>query len=118
MGPSWPRGGLLDLLRFAASLLIVVYHFSAEGPWPLESLHPVFLRGYLATDFQQLFNNGSPITATVEPGAFIDGFVVPQSGRPDPSRRANPEARAGPRKSAKRFSARNPLQPFRIDHVS
>jgi peptidoglycan/LPS O-acetylase OafA/YrhL len=45
------RGGLLDLLRFTASLLIVIYHFSAEGPRPLESFHPVFLRGYLATDF-------------------------------------------------------------------
>lgn len=45
------RGGLLDLLRFAASLLIVIYHFSSEGPRPLESFHPVFLRGYLATDF-------------------------------------------------------------------
>jgi peptidoglycan/LPS O-acetylase OafA/YrhL len=45
------RGGLLDLLRFAASLLIVIYHYSSEGPRPLESMSPIFLRGYLATDF-------------------------------------------------------------------
>jgi peptidoglycan/LPS O-acetylase OafA/YrhL len=31
--------------------MIVIYHYSAEGPRTLESFHPVFLRGYLATDF-------------------------------------------------------------------
>lgn len=45
------RGGALDALRFFASLLIVLYHFGAEAPVTLESLHPVFARGYLATDF-------------------------------------------------------------------
>ena len=45
------RGGALDALRFVAALLIVVYHFGANAPLPLDSLHPVFSRGYLATDF-------------------------------------------------------------------
>lgn len=45
------RGGALDALRFVAALLIVVYHFGDEAPMALQSLHPVFARGYLATDF-------------------------------------------------------------------
>ncbi|MBI5941116.1 MAG: acyltransferase [Caulobacterales bacterium] len=45
------RGGALDALRFAAALLIVLYHFGAEAPVVLADLHPVFGRGYLATDF-------------------------------------------------------------------
>ncbi|CAN1531569.1 COG1835 Predicted acyltransferases [Caulobacteraceae bacterium] len=45
------RGGALDLLRFAAALLIVLYHFGVEAPVSLADLHPVFERGYLATDF-------------------------------------------------------------------
>lgn len=45
------RGGALDALRFVASLLIVLYHFDSEGPIDLNRLHPVFTRGYLATDF-------------------------------------------------------------------
>lgn len=45
------RGGALDALRFAAALLIVLYHYGAEAPVTLASLHPVFDRGYLATDF-------------------------------------------------------------------
>lgn len=49
--PDSGRGGLLDLLRFAAAMLIVLYHYGEEAPVMLESLHPVFTRGYLATDF-------------------------------------------------------------------
>lgn len=49
-GPAG-RGGALDALRFAAALLIVLYHYGAEAPVTLATLHPVFGRGYLATDF-------------------------------------------------------------------
>ncbi|MBO9709688.1 MAG: acyltransferase [Caulobacter sp.] len=45
------RGGALDFLRFAASLLIVLYHFGAEGPMRIERFSQVFSRGFLATDF-------------------------------------------------------------------
>src|SRR5215217_3293570 len=45
------RGGALDALRFVAALLIVVYHFGGDAPVALDTLHPVFDRGYLATDF-------------------------------------------------------------------
>jgi len=45
------RGGALDALRFVAALLIVVYHYGGDAPVMLETLHPVFSRGYLATDF-------------------------------------------------------------------
>lgn len=45
------RGGGLDALRFVASLLIVLYHFGSQAPVPLGQLHPVFDRGFLATDF-------------------------------------------------------------------
>ncbi|RYF93167.1 MAG: acyltransferase [Caulobacteraceae bacterium] len=45
------RGGALDLLRFLAAVLIVLYHFGQDAPVALDSLHPVFGRGYLATDF-------------------------------------------------------------------
>ena len=39
------RGGALDGLRFAAALLIVLYHNGAEAPVVLADLHPVFGRG-------------------------------------------------------------------------
>lgn len=45
------RGGALDFLRLLASLLIVLYHFGAEGPLRIERFHQVFSRGFLATDF-------------------------------------------------------------------
>lgn len=45
------RGGGLDALRFLASLLIVLYHYGSQAPIPLDRLHPVFDRGFLATDF-------------------------------------------------------------------
>lgn len=45
------RGGALDALRFAAALLIVLYHYGSEAPIALADLHPAFSRGYLATDF-------------------------------------------------------------------
>lgn len=49
--PESQRGGALDALRFAAAFLIVIYHYGSEGPVELETLHPVFYRGYLATKF-------------------------------------------------------------------
>ena len=45
------RGGLLDLLRFAASAFIVLYHFGPNAPLPLDELSGVMGRGWLATDF-------------------------------------------------------------------
>ena len=45
------RGGALDLLRFTAALLIMVYHFGNESPRKLYRFSEVFERGYLATDF-------------------------------------------------------------------
>lgn len=45
------RSVVLDVLRFLAAGLIVLYHYQSEGPWPLDRLSPIFLRGYLATDF-------------------------------------------------------------------
>lgn len=38
-------------MRFAAALLIVLYHFGIEAPIPLDVVSSVFDRGYLATDF-------------------------------------------------------------------
>lgn len=49
--PVSGRGGGLDALRFLASLLIVLYHYGSQAPVPLDQLHPVFDRGFLATDF-------------------------------------------------------------------
>lgn len=45
------RGGTLDVLRFAAALFVVLFHYGDEAPTPLASFHSVFDRGYLATDF-------------------------------------------------------------------
>ena len=45
------RGGTLDVLRFAAAFFVVLFHYGGESPVPLDQLHPIFLRGYLATDF-------------------------------------------------------------------
>jgi peptidoglycan/LPS O-acetylase OafA/YrhL len=45
------RGGLLDLLRFLASVFIVTFHYGDAAPTALASFHPALQRGYLATDF-------------------------------------------------------------------
>ena len=45
------RGGALDALRFLAAFFMVVYHYSFASPVPLAQVHPLFERGYLATDF-------------------------------------------------------------------
>ena len=44
------RGGALDLLRFLASLFVVVQHYGDSAPVPLVRLSPIFDRGYAATD--------------------------------------------------------------------
>jgi peptidoglycan/LPS O-acetylase OafA/YrhL len=45
------RGGALDLLRFSAALLIMLYHYGNESPRRLIRYSELFERGYLATDF-------------------------------------------------------------------
>lgn len=45
------RGGPLDALRFLAAFFMVIHHYSVDAPVALDTVHPVFGRGYLATDF-------------------------------------------------------------------
>ena len=45
------RGGALDALRFFAAFGILLYHWGDNAPIPLDHFHPVFQRGFLATDF-------------------------------------------------------------------
>lgn len=45
------RGGWLDALRFIMAFLLILHHYRFASPIPLASLHPVFDRGYLLTDF-------------------------------------------------------------------
>jgi peptidoglycan/LPS O-acetylase OafA/YrhL len=45
------RGGWLDALRFIMAFLMILHHYRFASPIPLSSLHPVFDRGYLITDF-------------------------------------------------------------------
>lgn len=45
------RGGWLDALRFIMAFLMILHHYRFASPIPLTSLHPVFERGYLITDF-------------------------------------------------------------------
>jgi peptidoglycan/LPS O-acetylase OafA/YrhL len=45
------RGGWLDALRFIMAFLMILHHYRFASPIPLASLHPVFDRGYLITDF-------------------------------------------------------------------
>ena len=51
IGANPGRGGTLDVLRFAAAFFVVLFHYGGEAPVALDSIHPVFFRGYLATDF-------------------------------------------------------------------
>jgi peptidoglycan/LPS O-acetylase OafA/YrhL len=39
------------MLRFVAALFVVLFHYGDEAPVALSQLHPLFSRGYLATDF-------------------------------------------------------------------
>lgn len=79
------RGGGLDALRFLASLLIVLYHFGTEAPVPLDQLHPVFDRGFLATDFFLILSGyvlGQAYGAQVLSGRIGTGrFVVKRLSR-------------------------------------
>jgi peptidoglycan/LPS O-acetylase OafA/YrhL len=46
------RGAWLDFLRFAVAGLIIIHHFHASGPVDLaETVHPVFERGFILTNF-------------------------------------------------------------------
>ena len=45
------RGGPLDALRFMAAFCMVLYHYSFAAPIELAKVHPIWGRGYLATDF-------------------------------------------------------------------
>jgi peptidoglycan/LPS O-acetylase OafA/YrhL len=45
------RGGWLDALRFIMAFLMILYHYHLASPIALDSIHPVFDRGYLITDF-------------------------------------------------------------------
>lgn len=73
------RGGALDLLRFLAAVLIILYHFGQEAPVSLEGLHPVFARGYLATDFFLILSGyvlgraygGHVLSGRVGPARFL-----------------------------------------------
>src|ERR1700760_3483746 len=73
------RGGVLDLLRFLASVFIVTFHYGDAVPTPLGDLTPVMQRGYLATDFFLVLSRyvlsrayGSAVLqGGVGPGGFI-----------------------------------------------
>ncbi|WGM38182.1 acyltransferase [Caulobacter sp. NIBR1757] len=73
------RGGALDLLRFLAAMLIVLYHFGQDAPVSLEALHPVFGRGYLATDFFLILSGyvlgraygGQVLSGRIGPARFL-----------------------------------------------
>lgn len=83
--PGEGRGGLLDALRFLAALLIVLYHFGGDAPVALEGLHPVFARGYLATDFFLILSGyvlGRAYGAQVLSGrTHTPGFVIKRLAR-------------------------------------
>jgi len=78
--PNSGRGGGLDALRFLASMLVVLYHYGAEAPIPLGQIHPVFARGFLATDFFLILSGyvlGQAYGAQVLSGRIGTGrFVV------------------------------------------
>jgi peptidoglycan/LPS O-acetylase OafA/YrhL len=73
------RGGALDLLRFLAAVLIVLYHFGQSAPVALDALHPVFARGYLATDFFLILSGyvlgraygGQVLSGRAQPARFL-----------------------------------------------
>jgi len=65
------RGGPLDALRFLAAFFVVVFHYGDEAPVLLDTLHSVFFRGYLATDFFLMLSGyvlGLAYGAAVEEG--------------------------------------------------
>lgn len=71
------RGGWLDVLRFAAGALIILYYFREAAPTPLGVVHPVFDRGYLLTDF---FIIDSDVPLSFHPAATrVLGLVTPRS---------------------------------------
>jgi peptidoglycan/LPS O-acetylase OafA/YrhL len=81
------RGGPLDALRFLAAFFMVLHHYSVDAPAALETIHPVFGRGYLATDFFIIVSGyvlgriyGDRVVGGMGAGAFLlrrAGRVVP-----------------------------------------
>ena len=72
---SGGRNALLDALRFLAALLIVFYHYNSEGPRDLAQMSPIFLRGYLSTDFFLMLSGyvlGRAYGGKVAAGAISD----------------------------------------------
>jgi len=70
-GGTPARGSALDALRFLAAFFVVVFHYGDEAPVMLDALHPVFFRGYLATDFFLMLSGyvlGLAYGAAVEEG--------------------------------------------------
>lgn len=49
--PPIQRGGWLDALRFIVAFLIIIHHYELAAPVVLNTIHPVFERGYLLTNF-------------------------------------------------------------------
>jgi peptidoglycan/LPS O-acetylase OafA/YrhL len=49
--PPMQRGAWLDFLRFAVAGLIIIHHYHASGPVDLSTVHPVFDRGFILTNF-------------------------------------------------------------------
>lgn len=71
------RGGWLDVLRFVAGALIILYHFREAAPTPLGELHPVFDRGFLLTNF--FIIDSGYILARI----YGDGFAARSLNIPD-----------------------------------
>ncbi len=69
------RGGVLDALRFLTACWIVVYHYGNEAPVTLDRLNPMFLHGYLATDFFLMLSGY--VMARVYGDGLISGAVAP-----------------------------------------
>lgn len=72
-GGTAARGGAIDALRFLAAGFIVLFHFGWKAPVPLDRVHEMFGRGYLATDFFLLLSGF--VMARAYGGAVADGSL-------------------------------------------
>lgn len=82
------RGGPLDALRFLAAFFMVIHHYSVDAPAPLETIHPVLGRGYLATDFFLMVSGyvlGRVYGARVADGMGAGPFLLRRAGRVVPA---------------------------------
>lgn len=75
--PFVGRGGVLDALRFLTACWIVVYHYGNEAPVTLDRLSPMFLHGYLATDFFLMLSGY--VMARVYGDALLAGRIKPST---------------------------------------